>query len=238
MKASLYQFRRRSAALSFVVAALALTAAAPAQGQSLSVGADLVSRYVWRGYDFGESFSVQPALTFSAGGFEVGAWGSYSISADGASANENDLWAAYTVSTASGFSVTAGLSDYYFPDPDATTGFGDGESHTLEASLAVTGPSAFPVTLLGAVITKEGTLYMEASYPFAVKGVDAGIHLGGLGGASDFYGNTDAGIVNVGLTASKALPISDSFAPPVSVSWIWNPAVDRTYLVFGLSISS
>ena len=39
-----------------------------AAGQ-VSLGADVVSRYVWRGVDFGESMSVQPSLSFSAGGF-------------------------------------------------------------------------------------------------------------------------------------------------------------------------
>ena len=61
--------------------------------QSIGFGADFYNRYVWRGYDFGDSFSVQPGLAFTAGSFELGTWGSYSISADGAGANEHDLYA-------------------------------------------------------------------------------------------------------------------------------------------------
>ena len=76
--------------------AAALTASAvlagPVSAQSASIGADIVSRYVWRGLDFGESMSVQPGLTIALGGLEFGAWGSYSISASGAGSNENDLW--------------------------------------------------------------------------------------------------------------------------------------------------
>ena len=64
--------------LSTLALAVIVATAAPVQGQTASLGADMVSRYVWRGADFGESMSVQPALTLGFGGLEVGAWGSYS----------------------------------------------------------------------------------------------------------------------------------------------------------------
>src|SRR5690625_3783970 len=54
--------------LVFLVAALCAT---DAEAQRFNVGADIVSRYVWRGTDFGESVSIQPTLSFSAGGFEA-----------------------------------------------------------------------------------------------------------------------------------------------------------------------
>jgi hypothetical protein len=47
----------------------------------VSFGADVVSRYVWRGTDFGNSASVQPTLGFSFGNFEIGALGSYALTA-------------------------------------------------------------------------------------------------------------------------------------------------------------
>lgn len=54
------------------------------------LGADVVSRYIWRGTDFGNSASVQPYVSFSAGPVEVGAWSSWAVTAPGA--NENDLY--------------------------------------------------------------------------------------------------------------------------------------------------
>ena len=52
-------------------------------GQEIS--ADVVSRYVWRGTQFGDSGHIQPALILSAGDFEIGAWGSFALSG-------NDEW--------------------------------------------------------------------------------------------------------------------------------------------------
>ena len=221
--------------LPVVVAAL-MAAASPAWGQSASVGADIVSRYVWRGVDFGESMAVQPAITFGAGGLEFGAWGSYSISASGATANENDLWATYTVTASSGLSVSFGFTDYYFPAPGAD-GFGTSDAHTLELSLGFAGPETFPVTLFGGMLAGDGDLYVEAGVPFAVGDVDVALHMGFVGGESDFYGTEDAALVNMGVTASKALRITDTFELPVSVAYILNPDRDRAHLVFGVSIA-
>jgi len=45
-----------------------------------NVTADFMSRYIWRGLDYGKSPSIEPTLSFTKGGFEIGAWGSYSTS--------------------------------------------------------------------------------------------------------------------------------------------------------------
>lgn len=47
-----------------------------------SVGADLVSGYIWRGQDLG-GVSVQPSLEISYKGFSLGAWGIGRIRIDG-----------------------------------------------------------------------------------------------------------------------------------------------------------
>ena len=231
----------------WIPALLGLTAiAGPASGQSsASVGADVVSRYVWRGADFGESMSVQPALTLAFGSLEVGAWGSYSVSASGAGANENDLWAAYTISSPNGASFTLGATDYYFPNasesPDVPpSGFLVTDAHTLELSLAFSGPESFPISLFGGMLTRndpDNSVYLEASCPVGMaEGVEVGLVAGMVTGKSDFYGTDGAGFVNLGISASSALAITGSYAPPVSVSYVFNPAADRAYLVFGLSL--
>jgi hypothetical protein len=46
---------------------------------TLNFGADVMSRYIWRGIDFGNSPAVQPSLFLSWRGLNVGAWGSYSF---------------------------------------------------------------------------------------------------------------------------------------------------------------
>ena len=232
---------RHRLALSAAVLVASAVLAGPVAAQSASIGADIVSRYVWRGLDFGESMSVQPGLTIGLGGLEFGAWGSYSISASGSGANENDLWATYTYETASGASFAVGMTDYYFPGPRAD-GFRDKDAHTQEVSVAVSGSEAFPVSLYaGMVLDDDKPIYFEASVPFAAGDVEIGLHAGAVSGESAFYATEGFALVNLGLTASTELPITDSFAPPVSVSYIVNPSDsdsgNRAFLVFALSLS-
>lgn len=243
--------------LSTLALAVIVATAAPAQGQSASIGADIVSRYVWRGTDFGESMSVQPALTLGFGGLEMGAWGSYSISRSGAGANENDLWATYTVSASNGASFSFGFTDYYFPGPEAD-GFFVTDGHLLELSAAFTGPESFPVSLYAGRMSRndpDNSLYLEASVPVSgFEGVDLSLTAGMVAGASDFYATEGTSFVNLGVSAAKDLAITDSFALPISVSYILNPNrpgddghmdhdhdqdaddTDRAFLVFAVSL--
>lgn len=245
---------RARSLVSALAFALVLSIAGPVQGQSASIGADVVSRYVWRGTDFGESMSVQPALTLGFGGLEVGAWGSYSISASGAGANENDIWATYTVATSNGASFSFGFTDYYFPGPGAD-GFFVTDGHILELSASFTGPESFPISLYAGRMSRndpDNSLYLEASVPVSgFEGIDLGLTAGMVAGESAFYGTEGTAFVNLGVSASKDLVITDSFAVPVSVSYIVNANrldddhmdhdhgadPDRAFLVFGFSLS-
>ena len=242
--------------LSTLALAVIVATAAPVQGQTASLGADMVSRYVWRGTDFGESMSVQPALTLGFGGLEVGAWGSYSISRSGAGANENDLWATYTVATSNGASFSFGFTDYYFPGPGAD-GFFVTDGHTLELSAAFSGPESFPISLYAGRMSRndpDNSLYLEASVPVSsFEGVDMSLTAGMVAGKSDFYGTSGTTFVNLGVSAAKDLVITESFSLPLSVSYILNPNrpgddegmdhhgededdPDRAFLVFGVSL--
>jgi hypothetical protein len=136
---------------------------------TLSFGADLMSRYVWRGSDYGNSPAIQPAITFSWKGLNIGAWGSYAFGSHLKSINSNlyaygghyaemDLFASYTYKW-----FTVMVFDYftvdvlepnggnkYFDYANATT------SHTLEGSLIVEGGEKFPIEFL------IGTLFYGA----------------------------------------------------------------------------
>ena len=224
--------------------ALILASASPLYAQSFSLGTDIVSRYIWRGTDFGESASIQPALTFSAGGFEIGAWASYAFSPEAADVNENDLWFGYTVETENAGSFSFGVTDYYFPAPGGPDFFdysGNGEgAHWIEPYASYTGPASFPVTLYGAVFAHndpDNSVYLEASIPVQVDGVELGLTAGAVGGKSAFYGTDGVALVNLGLSATKAITLSEQFTLPVSVAYILNPAAEQSFLVFGLSIS-
>ena len=39
---------------------------------AVSGGGDFISRYLWRGLDFGNIFSIQPSVALTSGDFEIG----------------------------------------------------------------------------------------------------------------------------------------------------------------------
>lgn len=236
---------RNLTALRCLASALLVSAtmATSAVAQTVSVGADAVSRYIWRGTDFGESFSIQPALAVSVGGFEIGSWASYAMSPESAGVNEHDLWIGYSVETASG-SFSFGATDYYFPTPGGDQFFdfgGDGRgAHWIEPYAGYSGPESFPVTLVAAMFVHndpDNSLYLEASYPVQLDGAELGLTLGAVAGESAFYGTEGFSVVNVGLSASKSIPLNDRVGLPVSVTYILNPDAERTFLVFGVGLS-
>lgn len=223
-----------------VVALLGLGTVPPSHGQSVDVGADVVSRYVWRGSDFGESLSVQPLLEISAKRFTVGSWGSYAINPQSAGANEHDVYARYAVKTSVG-TFTAGGTDYYFPTASAFFNFeSDGNgAHQIEMSLSYTGPEVLPFTVSGAVFVynePEHSIYLEATYPVTVETVDLTFMAGGTPTESSFYETRKAGVMNLSLGASRDVPITATFSLPVQVRYVLNPYAEKTFFVFGVSL--
>ncbi len=190
----------------------------------VDLGADLVSRYVWRGTDFGNSASVQPYLSVGFAGLEAGAWASYPISSAGA--NENDLYISYSLGPV-GITVT----DYYFPGDTSIVKFGnysDEGNHILEASLS------FELARFGALgaINFYGdngnSIYFEVGYDVYNKNdLSVGAFVGVGNEAYVTNEDGDMGLVNLGVSASKG---------NLSASYIINTEADVSYLVFGYSV--
>ena len=243
--------------LTILALVFALSWSLPASAQEFSFGSDIVSRYIFRGIDFGESASVQPSLTFSHGGLEIGTWASYATNPGSADANEHDLWIGYS---AGAFSV--GITDYYFPNATAEhdhdedehdhaedehgdiIGFfdfsGDGEgAHWIEPYVSFGGTDSFPVTIYAAYMVHndvDNSLYLNASIPFSVGGVEMSFGIGASAGKSELYATDGFSIIDMALGASKSIPITDKFELPVSVSYILNPTDEKSFLVFGISL--
>ena len=74
-----------------------------------TIGADLVSQYIWRGQNLGD-FSLQPTLGVGYKGLSLSAWGSVGIS-NSSDTKELDLILKYEHK---GFSV--GVTDYWFSE--------------------------------------------------------------------------------------------------------------------------
>jgi hypothetical protein len=213
----------------------------PVQAQSFDLGADVVNRYVWRGLDFGNSAAVQPGLSFSSGGFTVGAWGSFEVSpTSGSAVNENDLYASYAFETSAGtFSIS--VTDYYFSNPgNDFFDYGDPGAHVIEPGISYSGPISLSASINAYGRDGENEIWLEASVPFSVEDVDLSLALGGSpNDGAGYYGtdgDTDAGITKLSLGASKSIEITDSFSLPVSATYYVNPYLARSYFIFGISL--
>ncbi len=222
---------------------LLLVLALPASAQTeLGLGADVVSRYVWRGYDYGQSASVQPSISVTSGGFEAGVWGSFAIDDD--SANEIDTYVSYTAGP-----VTLGVTDYFFP-PSRLFDFAnyDGDegpgSHYVEPFVSVATPSGVGLYAGTFVWNDEAySTYLEVNYGETVAGFDLGVALGTVlaldlpDGGSTIYGTDDTfALTNLAFTAGKEIPITSEFSLPVFGQLIVNPYTEQEFLVFGISL--
>jgi len=205
--------------------------------QDFSFGADVQSRYVWRGIQFGgESPSLQPGVEMTAGNFAVGAWGAYSLGGDNA-AQELDLYVSYALTDAISVSVT----DYYFPEGGSGHDYlelgSETTGHVYEATLSFAGTDAFPVALtvasnVGGAST--GSTYLEASYDTNNFTIFAG---GVVGDDDDYYLSEDGtGLINVGVSMSKDIQLSSTYSLPVNTSLVVNPDAGNVFLTFGFTL--
>lgn len=219
---------------------------------TLNPGADLVSRYIWRGADFGNSPAIQPALELSYGGFAFGAWGSYAT--NDANFQEADLYASYTFKDV----FTIMVTDYFFPDGTASSNNYfhynyDNTGHVFEGAISFNGTESIPISLMVATNfagadarTADNALqyssYFELGYSTSIHETALDIFIGGTPtkpdsekGESGYYGPHE-GIINVGVKAEKEVQISEKFALPVNVSVITNPQQQNIFFVLGISL--
>lgn len=204
----------------------------------LKFGADIYSRYNWRGLDFGNAPAFQPSLAFTFGGFSVGAWGSYAFPTTTTTYAENDLYASYVFSTESAGNFTLLFTDYYYPS--AGIKFSDfeknGGAHTMEAGVIYSGSEKFPISLAVYINLHndvDNSSYIQVGYPFSVYDATITLAAGFVPLKSAYYATDKANLINLNITATKSIAITDKFSIPINVSYIANPALDITYLVFG-----
>lgn len=191
----------------------------------INLGMDLMSRYVWRGTDFGGSPSIQPAIEMSAGGFVLGAWGAYTTNLPGA--QEADLYAGYSFGEV--FSLT--LTDYYFPMDDMSADYFDFEnSHAFEISGTL---SLEKFSLLAGKFfagSDDQSIYFEAGYDLGKVNAFVGA------GDQVYTTNGDFNLVNIGIGTSKEIKLTDHFSLPVSGNLILNPDKETLFMVVGISL--
>lgn len=190
-----------------------------------STGADFVSRYVWRGTDFGNAPAVQPSIEFGIGNFAIGAWGSYTLSAS--PYLEADLYTSYSFD----FGLDIIATDYYFPTAEMggvtdSTWFDDA-SHTFEIGLS---QAIGDFYISGYYfLNADSDLYLEAGYAFNNLNIFAGF------GNKSYTTSGDFNLCNIGLSTSRDIVISDRFSIPITGAFILNPDKEQVNIVIGFS---
>ncbi|MDR0744899.1 MAG: hypothetical protein LBF17_00145 [Mediterranea sp.] len=199
----------------------------------VSIGADVVSGYIWRGTNLG-GVSIQPSISVSKSGFSLTAWGSVGI--DSNDTKEFDLTLGYG---AGGFSVA--VTDYWFNSAPRYFDYRARGAHVFEATLGYDlGPVALSWNTNVAgydYYKKDGkraySTYVEAVVPFKLGGFDFAAEVG----VTPWEGTySDAlNVTNIGLGVSKEIKITDSFTLPAFAKVTTNPFEDKAYFVFGLT---
>lgn len=205
------------------------------------VTADLVSSYYWRGTLSSNLPNIQPTFSYTKGSLEIGAWGSTDFKG---AYKEMDLYADYS---AGPIKITLTDYDFYF----GTNNYFDYKSattpHIFEGSVAYSGPTKFPISISANVMfaghdkksdttsRQNYSTYLEVDYTFAYATPFVGITpWNGYYGAG--YGSVNGfGVVNLGLTASKNLKITQTYSLPLKVTLGFNPQRSDAYLVFGIT---
>ncbi len=223
--------------------ALAFPAATMAQDKvEASVGADLVSKYVWRGQDLG-GVSIQPALTLEYKGFWAEAWGNVGI--DSNDTKEIDLTVGYAVG---GLSIS--ITDFWMADTEGVSNkyfqYGaHSTAHTFEAQVGYDfGPLALSWNTIFAGcdgVNKDGeraySTYISATAPFTLGGLEWEAEVGAMPWSTDYYEGCERGfsVCNISLSASKEIKITESFTLPAYAQVVFNPRTEGAHFVFGLS---
>lgn len=191
-----------------------------------SVGADFVSRYVWRGLDFGNAPAIQPTIEFGIGNFVLGAWGSYTMSAS--PYLEADLYAGYSFD----FGLSVLLTDYYFPAAEfgavTDASYFDSDAHVFEFGLSQEIGDFYISGFY--FMNLDDDLYFEAGYSFEHFDLFVGA------GNESYTSDAEFMVTNFGISTSKDIKISESFSLPVSGAFIINPDLEQVNIVFGFSL--
>jgi hypothetical protein len=206
----------------------------------MTVSADVVSNYLWRGSSLAGP-SIQPSTYFDyeKGDWAVslGAWGTKSFLKD--DYNEWDLsieatWRNITLSLAN-------YSEYYGAELD---------DNYIDLGVSLTLSENIPITFSwysiinqydNAALIPSGyrwnkafPSYFEVAYDFSVSVVDFTIAAGMLPFVTGYYENEDFGICNLSLNAGHEFELNDSSVLPISAQFVYNP-MERAFF-WGLSV--
>ena len=204
-----------------LMTAIALPVSSMAQDKvEFGVGADVVSKYIWRGTDLGGP-SVQPSLSVAYKGLSLTAWGS--IGFDSEDDKEVDLTLAYETGN---FSLS--VTDYWYPEYSG--------AHTFEAQIGYDfGLLAANWYTNFAGDDEEYASYISLIAPFSLIGLDWEAEVGATPWGTDYYGTDKFAICDLSLGASKEFSIGKSFSTTLFAKATYNPTIEKFYATIGIS---
>jgi hypothetical protein len=224
--------------LSFIVCLLSVT---PVRAQETTIGADVVSSYIWRGQDLG-SASLQPTLAVGYKGLSLTAWGSCGL-VDADDDKEIDLTLNYTIG-----GLNIGITDYWTNDGGDPEGRyfkynAHGTNHVFEANIGYDfgfASLSWFTNFAGNDYNEDGkrdySSYMEVAVPFKFSAIEWTATAGAVPSASVQYGTNGFAVTNLSLKATKDIKVTDSFSIPVFAQVTANPCSQMAYLVLGFTL--
>ena len=204
-----------------LMTAIALPVSSMAQDKvEFGVGADVVSKYIWRGTDLGGP-SVQSSLSVAYKGLSLTAWGS--IGFDSEDDKEVDLTLAYETGN---FSLS--VTDYWYPEYSG--------AHTFEAQIGYDfGLLAANWYTNFAGDDEEYASYISLIAPFSLIGLDWEAEVGATPWGTDYYGTDKFSVCDLSLGASKEFNIGKSFSTTLFAKATYNPTIEKFYATIGIS---
>lgn len=212
------------------------------QNKRFDLNVDIVSRYLWRGLILSPGANIQPYATLFLGNFSLCSWASYATSDKYA---EVDFYLNYTIKN-----LTLTLADYYTEDETDLSRYSyfnlhsKQTNHALEGSLVYTISDGFPLKLTAATFfygnDRDSTgknnysTYLELLYPINFLNNRFDVFAGATP-AKGYYA-PKAAVVNVGLSFSKTITLSDKLSVPLSASVVTNPYAEDIFFVVKLTL--
>lgn len=211
---------------------------------AVSAKVDLVSRYIWRGFDLlpDNHAAVQPSLTVDLGnsGFSLNVWSSFALSnrALFKYTDEIDLTLAYAFKMPENWEFSVGFTNYGYWFADGFT-FKDHTTQEVFVSLSKTDLPLSPTLTVFYDFNLGSGLYASFSCSHSVKlNETASIDAGGLIGFNSKQFITKSGFSDIDFYLMVPLAFGKlQVIPSINLMIpLMNEVNDHTEIWFGLSI--
>ena len=193
---------------------------ATASDVTVSVSADYVSEYVFRGVSFANT-AIQPGISISKGGFTVGTWVSAALGETSEIASDEiDVYASYGWNLTEDLSASVGATIYHFPQSDGGL-FDLGGSSSLEASFGLSYNTVLSPSVTAYYDFNLDTFTLAGSVSHSVPvadktnlnlGLTAGFVEVEGGNASDYQWGTASASLGYNVTSASSVYVGANFS--------------------------